>query len=179
MDSFEHLVSSLLQRKGYWTKTRVKVELTREEKHKIGRPSSPRWEIDVVAYKAATNHLFAVECKSYLDSYGVRLSGFNGTNEQQASRYKLFNEEVLREVVLGRLESQMTARGFCQQNPTVTLCLAAGNIYNQREEIAALFEDNGWKLWDAEWLQEELAALSESGYEDSVEAIVTKILLRT
>ena len=178
MDSFEHLVSSLLQRKGHWTRTRVKVELTREEKREIGRPSSPRWEIDVVAYKAATNHLFAVECKSYLDSHGVRLSGFDGTSETEANRYKLFNEEVLREVVLNRLLLQMTQRGFCQPGANVTLCLAAGNIYNEHDEIAAVFEDNGWNLWDSEWLREELAILSESDYEDSVEAIVTKILLR-
>jgi hypothetical protein len=50
----------LLRRDGYWTATSVKVELTKEEKRKINRPSSPRWEIDVVAYKGSTNELLAV-----------------------------------------------------------------------------------------------------------------------
>jgi len=32
MDSFEQIVSEILWRKGYWVHTRVKVELTKEEK---------------------------------------------------------------------------------------------------------------------------------------------------
>lgn len=178
MDSFEHVVSSLLQRKGYWTRTSVKVDLTKEEKRAIGRPSSPRWELDVVAYKARTNHVYVIECKSYIDSYGVRLSAFDGSSKQQANRFKLFNESTLREVVLNRLVLQMTERGFCRPNPSVTLCLVAGNIYNQRDEIAAIFDERGWLLWDAEWLREELTTLAKSGYENSVEAIVSKLLLR-
>ena len=67
MDAFESLVSLLLRRDGYWTATSVKVELTKMQKRAIGRPSSPRWEIDLVAYKPATNELLAVECKSFLD----------------------------------------------------------------------------------------------------------------
>jgi hypothetical protein len=106
------------------------------------------------------------------------LSGFDGTSETGSNRYKLFNEDVLRKVVLNRLVLQMTQCGLCRPDPKVTLCLAAGNIYNERDEIAAIFEDHGWNLWDSEWLQEELRVLSESDYEDSIEAIVTKILLR-
>ena len=178
MDSFEHVVASLLQRKGHWTQTSVKVELTKEEKKAVGRPSSPRWEIDVVAFRAATNHLYVVECKSYLDSYGVRLSAFDGSSEAHANRFKLFNEPKLREVVFNRLAIQFTERGFCRPDPTMTLCLVAGNIYNHREEIVALFERNDWQLWDAEWLRAELGVLAESGYDNSVEAIVSKLLLR-
>ena len=36
MDAFEQVVASILQRKGYWTQTSVKVELTKEEKRAIG-----------------------------------------------------------------------------------------------------------------------------------------------
>jgi hypothetical protein len=66
MDAFENLIAMLLRRDGYWTTTSVKVELTKDEKKSINRPSNPRWEIDVVAYKGATNQILAVECKSYL-----------------------------------------------------------------------------------------------------------------
>jgi hypothetical protein len=52
MDSFETLVGSLLEKDGYWVRTAMKVDLTKEEKRKIGRPSTPRWELDLVAYKA-------------------------------------------------------------------------------------------------------------------------------
>jgi len=49
LDAFEQLVSEILWMEGYWVRTSVKVELTKEEKHLIGRHSSPRWEIDIVA----------------------------------------------------------------------------------------------------------------------------------
>jgi len=70
MDAFEHIVAAILDREGYWTRKEVKVEITKDEKKQIGRPSSPRWEIDVVGYKAAMNEIWVVECKSYLDSKG-------------------------------------------------------------------------------------------------------------
>ena len=63
MDSFELVVASILEREGYWVRASYKVELTKEEKRSIGKPSAPRWEIDVLAYKASTNELLVVECK--------------------------------------------------------------------------------------------------------------------
>ena len=73
MDAFEQLVSEILWMEGLWVRTSVKVLITKDEKRLIGRPSSPRWEIDIVAYSGRDNLLYAVECKSYLDSRGVRL----------------------------------------------------------------------------------------------------------
>jgi len=69
MDAFESVIALLLRQEGYWVIPSFKVEITREEKRKIGRPSSPRWEIDLVAYQGATNEVLAVECKSYLVRY--------------------------------------------------------------------------------------------------------------
>ena len=76
MDAFEQLVSEILWMEGYWVRTSVKVELTKEEKRLIGRHSSPRWELDIcmMAYKGGENLLRVVECKSYIDSTGVRIS---------------------------------------------------------------------------------------------------------
>lgn len=82
MDDFEQLVSEILWMEGYWVRSSVKVELTKEEKRAINRHSSPRWEIDVVGYKAGENLLRVVECKSYLDSMGVRASAFDGTQDR-------------------------------------------------------------------------------------------------
>ena len=84
MDAFEDLIATLLEKDGFWVQTTFKVELTKEEKKEIGRPSSPRWKLDLIAYKASTNDILAVECKSYLDSYGVRLSGFDGSSRSKA-----------------------------------------------------------------------------------------------
>src|SRR5262249_33558674 len=104
MDAFEAVVASILQRQGYWTLTSVKVELTKAEKRAVGRHSSPRWELDIVAYRGGYNELRVVECKSFLDSPGVECCAFDGTNADAARRYKLFCEPTLRRVVFRRLE---------------------------------------------------------------------------
>ena len=54
MDAFEQLAAEIFWNEGYWVRTGFKVELTRDEKIRIGRHSSPRWEIDLVAYRAAS-----------------------------------------------------------------------------------------------------------------------------
>lgn len=176
MDAFESVVAALLERKGYWTRTSVKVDLTKDEKRQIGRPSTPRWEIDVVAYKGSTNSLLAVECKSLLNSPGVRFSSFLGGSKPGANRYKLFNEEKLRKVVFDRLSAQLVEDGFCPKSPEITLCLVAGHIYQDAKPIQDHFKKNGWLLWDAEWLRNELEILAKSGYDNTVVAIVSKLL---
>jgi hypothetical protein len=109
MDSFEHVVASVLERLGYWTRTAVKVELEKEEKVAINRPSSPRWELDVVGYQGGTNTLLVLECKSFLNSYGIRVATFAGENPKDQGTYKLFFEKITREVVLGA-----TCKAVCQ-----------------------------------------------------------------
>ena len=178
MDAFENVIASILERKGYWTQTSFKVELTKGEKRAIGRPSSPRWELDVVAYQGSTNELLVVECKSYLDSYGVSHTAFDGSNPNAASRYKLFTEKRLRTVVFKRLARQLVAGGFCAPDPSVQLCLAAGKIHGDKAKLERIFERNGWLLWTPDHIRSELEALSESGYENTVSAVVTKLLLR-
>jgi len=57
MDSFEALIESLLEREGFWVRSSFKVNLTKADKRAISRPSCPRWEIDLVAYKSESNEL--------------------------------------------------------------------------------------------------------------------------
>lgn len=180
MNAFESLVAMLLERDGYWVKPSFKIALTKEEKRKIGRPSSPRWEVDLVAYKGSRNEVRVVECKSYLDSRGVVAAGFLGDDETHLSRYKLFNDDVLRETVLNRLVVQLAELGLCAANPTVRLCLAAGKIAtdNDRSKLQEHFREKGWVLYDDEWLVGRLKQVSSSGYENEVAAIVAKLLLR-
>jgi hypothetical protein len=83
----------LLRHDGYWTTPSFNVDLTKEEKRRIGSASSPRWELDVVAYKGSTNEVLAIECKSFLDSTGVILR--KGMFEPE-TRYKLFTDDALR-----------------------------------------------------------------------------------
>ena len=178
MDSFEQVVATILDRAGYWVRTSVKVNLTREEKRAIGRPSTPRWEIDVVAYSGRENELLVVECKSYLDSAGVRVGSFDGPKAAEETRYKLFSDESLRRVVLSRLETQLAEQGFCPAGTHARLCLAAGNIHGDPAPLRAIFHANGWRLFERSWLISGLEALATESYENSVASVVAKLLLR-
>jgi hypothetical protein len=177
MEAFENLIAMLLRRDGCWTSTAEKVELTKEEKREIKRQSSPRWEIDVVAYRGATNELLAVECKSFLDSTGVK---FRKGSFDPPRTYKLFIDPILRRVVLDRLKRQLTSSGACAKNPRVQLGLAAGHIANvtDREAIAAHFARNSWQLFDEGWIIDHLDLAAKSGYENDVAHVVAKLINR-
>ena len=178
MDSFESIIKTIFENKGYWVKTSFKVDLTKAEKRRIGRPSAPRWELDVVAYKGGENEILVIECKSYLDSTGVKAEGLKKGKYKE--RYKLFNEATLREVVLNRLAKQLAKTGACPKDVTVKLCLAAGNVSTQkdRDEINEHFEKMGWGFYSDSWVKSELINLSKAGYENEVSIVTTKILTR-
>ena len=178
MDSFEAVIASILQRQGYWTQTSVKVELTKEEKRTIGRPSSPRWELDVVGYRGASNEILVVECKSYLDSPGVQCATFDGRNAKNTTRYKLFFDQTLRNVVLKRLRIQFTEAGFCAPKPAMQIGLAAGKVKGNEKRLEAFFKEKGWRFWGPTAICRELRALRDSDYENSVASVVAKLLLR-
>jgi hypothetical protein len=180
VDAFEQLVSEILWMEGYWVRTSVKVELTKEEKRRIGLPSAPRWELDIVAYNARDNILRVVECKSYFDSVGVRASAFDGSNADHATRYKLFNKPDLRQVVFNRLCLQLVEVGACREGAVVKLLLAAGKVRNEadRAAIRTHFGTQGWEFWDEHWLRERLERMAKQGYENQVSAVVAKLLLR-
>lgn len=112
MDSFETVVATILERDGFWVRTSFKVKLSKVEKREIKRPSSPRWELDVVGYRAGDNLLRVVECKSYLDSGGVNISAFDPTS-RFSGRFKLFNEPTTREVGVWLL-SYLSPKQFSQ-----------------------------------------------------------------
>ena len=99
MDAFESIVAKLLWEGGYWTTVGYKVNLSKEQKVQLGKHSMPRPEIDIVAYRARDNHLLWVECKSYLDSTGVRITALTGEDEVNSPHYKVFTWPAYRELV--------------------------------------------------------------------------------
>jgi hypothetical protein len=167
----------LLRHEGYWTTPNFKVELTKEEKVRIGKHSSPRWELDLVAYKGSTKEVLVVECKSFLDSRGVIFR--NGKFEPE-NFYKLFSDAVLRQTVLDRLVRQLRETGACPAVKPPILSLAIGKIANvtNTNDLQAHFDANRWKLFDPEWVFSKLKHASEQGYENDVAFIVSKLLLR-
>lgn len=179
MDSFQELVAVLLDREGYWVRRDVRVHLTADDKVAIGRPTNARWEIAIVAYSGKRQELLAVQCKSFLDSPGVRAKAFKRADTGDRDYYKLFNEKDLRRVVLKCLTSQLVREGFCPDGVGAQLALAAGHIYRgDTAVIRQIFENEKWKLFDPSWIRERLHQISTDGYEDSPVAVTAKILTR-
>jgi hypothetical protein len=179
VDAFESLVAAILQSHGFWVRTSVKVELTAEEKHAISRPSSPRWELDVVAYRPSYNVIWVVECKSYLDSHGVKAAAFLNDGHSGSKRYKLFTEKKTRDVVLKALVRNLRKRKAIHGRPKVRLCLAAGHIARQSEEpLREHFRKQGWELLGHAWFEDELSGLAHVDYQNDVATMTVKLLRR-
>jgi len=176
MDAFESIIATILDRDGFWVRTSYKVDLSKAEKHEINRPSSPRWELDVVAYRPTDNLLWVVECKSFFDSRGVAFKGLD-PETGGSSRYKLFNEPETRRVVFRRMVQQLTDTGSICPDPDVRLCLAAGKIVaSDTDRLHSLFDTNGWLLFDREWITDRLLALANDGYDNSIASVMAKLL---
>jgi len=177
MDAFEQLASELFFANGYWVQNSLKVDLTKEEKVAIGRPSSPRWEIDLVAYSGGENRLLALECKSFLDSSGVAINEF--LPDSTSSRYKLFREDETRDIVLNRMKSDLIAKGFISAGCKISFGLVAAKIRpKDYDALPQYFAKRGWDLYGPNWIKSEVKRLAGSGYSNDVSAVVAKILLR-
>ena len=178
MEAFESLISMLLRHEGYWTIPGYKVKLTASDRNAIDRPSSPRWEIDLLAYRASTNTVIAIECKSFLDSRGVL---FRNGHFEREGRYKLFEEAKTREVVLARLKQQLCDDHLCASNPKMVLALAAGHFANSTDaaDLRAVFKSKGWWIYGPDRVREKLLRASEEGYENDIAFVVSKLLVRS
>ncbi len=179
MDSFERLICELLSADGWWTMQGFKVELTPEEKKRIGKPSSPRWEIDVLAYNRRDDELRVIECKSFLDSRGVKAADIINAKSGAKSRYKLFVDPVLRDTVIEALRRQCINSGLISEKTRLTLWLAAGNIRHETDEaaLAKHLKVNGWGLLPPSEIKKRLQALVGKRFQDSVTNLVVKLLL--
>lgn len=144
VDYFESIVKTLLENDGYWVRQSFKVNLTKEEKRDVGKPTIPRPEIDLLAYKPHVNVAYAIEAKSFLDSPGVIASALSETHKVPEGRYKLFTCDNYREIVLGRLRRDLIASGMADRKTKITLGLAAGKIHEGGyESIRNLLHSKG------------------------------------
>ena len=176
MDAFEQIVAMLLERNGYWVQTSYKVCLTKEEKVRIGNPTCPRWELDVVAYRPKDNVILVVECKSFLNSVGVGYKSFSGKNKKGAKRYKLFTIPKLRRTVFSRMKKQLKKAGMILPYAKVKLCLAAGRIYKgDEEEIRQHCARKGWGLFDKGWFCQQFDDLANAAYENDIAIVAAKL----
>lgn len=179
MDHFETIVATLLEADGYWVRRSFKVNVTKEEKREIGKPSIPRPELDLLAYRRSKNEILALEAKSYLDSPGVRLRDLQEKHDVPKGRYKLFTSERYRSIVFSRLIQDLVELGMATSKSKITLGLAAGNVYgNDAESIRLFMDQNRWFFWSPEDIKRKVTALAERGYENDPAIITAKILIR-
>lgn len=179
MDHFEGIIKTLLEHEGFWVRLSFKVNLTIEEKRLIGKPSIPRPEIDLLAFKPENNVIIAFEAKSYFDSPGVKIEDLKESHNIPDGRYKLFTCENYRNIVLSRLKIDLQKNGMATENTKFNLGLVAGNIYKSKSsEIQSLFDSRGWEFWSPELIREKVMNLSKIGYENDPVIITAKILMR-
>ena len=179
MDSFESLVRLLLDREGYWTRISQKVNLTKDEKKRIGKHSIPRPEIDVIAFKPSANEVIAMEVKSFLDSLGVQFDELKEVHAVPQGRYKLFTCENYRDIVFSRLKNDLIESGLADRETRIKIGLAAGKIYAKDvADIAALFDERDWLLWDPSLIARKLKDLSTIGYENDPYVLASKLIHR-
>ena len=180
MDQFEFIVKTLLEAEGYWLRQSQKVELTKAEKIKLGNPTMPRPEIDLVAYKAKDNTVLVMEVKSYLDSSaGETLKDINKNTEKPSEGYKLLTCTPYRDQVVECLRSQMLEAGLIRQDTKFGFGLALGHVKEaQAVEIRKYLDGIGWVFWSQQDIREKVEALADRGYENSAVVLTAKILLR-
>ena len=179
MDHFEGIVKVLLENEGYWVRQSFKVNVTKQEKRGIGKPSIPRPEIDLLAFRPADKDIIAIEVKSLFDSPGFKVDELLETHPIPQGRFKMFTCENYRSIVLNRLQKDLEECGMTDSQQNIRLGLAAGNIYQSRsEDIKKHFDDNGWFFWSPEDIKEKVVNLAEKGYENEAAIITAKILMR-
>jgi hypothetical protein len=179
MDHFEGIIAALLEAEDYWLRRSFKVELTGEEKRRIGKPSIPRPEIDLLALHFSKNEVVAFEVKSFLDSPGVRLASLQEEHEVPEGRFKLFTSQRYRSVVLTRLLQDLIASGMANPDTKVHLGLAAGKVYQGKSgPVREFMEKNGWLFWSPEDIKQKVTALAQRDYENDPAIITAKILMR-
>lgn len=180
MDYFERLVGTLLERRGFWVQQSFKVELSKADKRNLGKPSLPRPEIDLLAYKAGTSELLVIEVKSYMDSFGVDWKKVCVTHKEMEGRYKLFTHTKYRNLVTKRLIEQLSGAGSIARNITPKLYLAAGKFKGGSEEpLKEYFERKGWGLITPDEIRDGLSELAAVGYENDPTILAAKMLLKS
>jgi Holliday junction resolvase-like predicted endonuclease len=179
MNAFEEIVKQFLEEKGYWVKASVKVDISKQDKVKIGKYSTPRPEIDLVALNARKNELLLVEVKSLFWSYGVWYEAVIG-QEKGKERYRMFWDTNYRDIVTTKLKEEFLDRGLINEKTRIKFALAAGHIHYPEDEqrIREYFsqQKEKWILFSPKDIRDEIKKLSKKGWEDNLLTIATKLI---
>ena len=180
MNAFEDIVKLYLEEEGYWVRQSVKVHrITKEDKRNLNNYSMPTPEIDIVAYKAKENELLLVEVKSLLHSYGVHYEAVAGINKEEGKRYKLFTNDLFRQIVTDRLKEEYLGFGLVNAETKIKYALAAGKIHSDWDEtnIVKHFSDSKrqWILFSPKQIKDKIKEFASKGWEDNVVIMAVKL----
>ena len=182
MDYFEQIAIKYYESKGYWTRCGYKIELEGLDpatRAGLVKPTDPRPEIDVIAFKPGGKELLIIECKSFLDSGGIKDASFEEGHKHN-KRYKLFTDRQKSDALKAQLIKQLVKEELLINDKARTqLVLFAGNVHGRdAEKLKKRFKDAGWQLVDQAAIVAFLEKLSTSRYENDPITIVSKLLLR-
>lgn len=179
MDPFEIIISKFLQEKNYWVRSLVKVPFSKTDKRKIKNPTIPTPEIDIIAYNFKQNELLLVECKSLLDSKGIRFNSLIGKNQKFKSKYKLFNSSLYRNRLTKIIRMQYIKSGLINDQTTINYALAAGKIYSKdKVKFDVYFKKRGWLFFSPNEIKDSIVEYSKKSYENDLIVMLTKLILR-
>ncbi|MCV2350233.1 hypothetical protein [Paucibacter sp. Y2R2-4] len=164
IEKFENIVATLLEEEGFWVRRGFKVNVSLEEKKQIGKQSSPRPEIDMLAFHLGRNEVLALDVKAYLDTPGVKLAQLQEEHEVPAGRYKLFTSERYRQIVLTRLKQDLIGLGMANAETQVLLGMVAGKVnQGQSEAIREHMNERAWMFWSPDDVKARVAKRQQQG----------------
>jgi hypothetical protein len=170
MDAFESIVAALFEAEGFWVRRSVRLELPPEKRRSL---SSPRSELDIVALSPAKQELWVVECKSFLDSRGVKAAPFIN---RALPKYRLFLDNAYWQSVEHELLKYLNLGG---SKLRVRRCLVAGKIApSNAAALKDIFDENGWELRGPDWICRRLTELESVPYQNDAVTMAVKLLAR-
>lgn len=181
MDAFELISAQLLQEEGFWTIVNYKIDITKEiAKNQLKKPTMPRPEVDILAYKRGT--IYLIEVKSYIDSKGVQaksiLTKKNTLLSSIHGRYKLFTWKAYRKILPKLVKNDLRKKGLINNSRVkIKYGLIAGKFSGTSEIILKkYFNSHGWLIWGPVEIKNKVENLITKGYENNVMTILSKIL---
>ncbi len=179
MDYFESLCKTLLEDDGYWVRQSYKIDLSKEQKKQLGKPSLPRPEIDLLAFNHRKNELLFIEVKSFLDSHGVRLQDLKEEHKFPEGKYKVVTCQMYRTIIESQLKHQLTEEGLVSPKTKTRFGLIFGKVRPVDDQgIQSFCHEKDWFYWSPDEVRARVTNLAQKGYENEPSVITAKILLR-
>ena len=181
MDCFETIAATLLEFDGYWVRRGFKVNVTKDDKTRLGKTKSsmPRSEIDLLAFNPKEDLIIAFEAKSYLNSRGVPRKDLAASHETTEGRYKIFTCKNYRDIVIKQLKQDLIAKGMATTSTKIKLGLIAAKVKGGEDEstqLDAYMLKHHWEFWGPATVKEKIEALADLDYENDVAVVASKIL---